>query len=1058
MPAPQAISELVERFGFHREAYMRGKKNEAELRQSFIDPFFRALGWDVDNNAGYSDSYRAVALEDPIRIGGQTKFIDYAFRIGGARRFLVEAKKPSVSIRDEAGPALQIRRYAWNAGLPLSILTDFEEFAVYDCSVPVGKTDTAATARTAYFTFEEYPDRWDWIASVFSEEAIKRGSFERYVRSKADRRGTATVDTALLADIEAWRMALAKNLAIRNPSLTPEELNLAVQLIIDRILFLRICEDRGIEPYGTLQDLLTGDRVYSRLIDLFYHADDRYNSGLFRFRPENGEAPDLLTPSLICDDSVLKPIMRRLYYPESPYEFSAVPSEILGRVYEQFLGKVIRLTAGHQAKVEEKPEVRKAGGVYYTPSFVVDYIVDATLGPLVAEKTPAEVKDLAILDPACGSGSFLLGAYQFLLDWHRDWYIEHLVPVVKEKGAASSEVRALLPPARTQAKGKGKSATAPALPIIKTGPGTSRVRSEWQLTTTERKRILTSCIYGVDIDPQAVEVTKLSLLLKVLENETDETVSAQRKLFAERALPSLDRNIRCGNSLIEPDIHDHAQDLSIEERRRIAAFDWPSEFPAVLQRGGFDAVIGNPPYVRQESLGEQKEYFKDHYAVFAGTADLYAYFIERGFSLLRLGGRFGFIVPNKWLRANWAGPLRRFMKGRRIEEVIDFGDLPIFSRHVETFPFILIAANATPAETFAATTVKTLDFADLATHIAGKQRTIRVADQEDGGWSLIEAGAAALLRRIRSRGIPLDEYVKGHIYYGIKTGLNKAFVIDKGTRDRLIEEDPGSAELIRPFLFGKDVKRYGIPSPEQYLIITRRGKDIRRYQAIEAHLQQFKKELTPKPPGWKGEKWPGRKPGTYKWFETQDAIDYIEEFDKPKFIFPDISLKPNFMFDQDGVWTCTNTCYFIVSDDRSLLGLLNSRLYGFLYQHILPVYRTGYLRFFRQYVEEIPIPVPDPKDTERVAVWNRIGALVGQRLELKRARETARSPQDLAFFKRELVALDARIDRAVYDLFGLTPDEIAIVEAPAETGAPATRIDGAAGGITVVESAPDIDI
>lgn len=1025
MPAPQAIIDLVERFGFHRDAYLQSRKNETELRRSFIDPFFRALGWDVDNSAGYSEAYKAVAHEDPIRIGGQTKFIDYAFRIGGQRRFLVEAKKPSVSIRDDPAPALQIRRYAWNAGLPLSILTDFEEFAVYDCTIPVGKNDTAATARTAYFTFEEYPERWDWIASIFSEEAIKRGSFERYVSSKTDRRGTATVDSALLADIEAWRLALARNLANRNPSLTSDELNLAVQLVIDRILFLRICEDRGIEPYGTLQRLLDGDGVYSRLLDLFYHADDRYNSGLFRFRPENGEAPDLLTPALACDDAILKPIVRRLYYPESPYEFSAVPSEILGRVYEQFLGKVIRLTAGHQARVEEKPEVRKAGGVYYTPSFVVDYIVDATLGPLLAGKAPAEVTDLAVIDPACGSGSFLLGAYQHLLDWHRDWYIEHLVPVIRGKGATSPEVRALLVPTPAP---RGRRAGAPALPIFQAGTGGSRVRSDWQLTTAERKRILTGHIYGVDLDPQAVEVTKLSLLLKVLEDETEETVTAQRKLFAERALPSLDRNIRCGNSLIGPDIHDHAPDLTIEERRGIAAFDWAHEFPTVMQRGGFAAVIGNPPYVRQESLGEQKEYFKDHFAVYAGTADLYAYFIERGFSLLRQDGRFGFIVPNKWLRANWAGPLRRFMKGRRVEEVIDFGDLPIFSRHVETFPFILIAANAPAAETFAATTVKTLDFADLATHIAGSQRTIRVADQEDSGWSLIEEGPAALLRKVRAGGIPLGDYVDRRIYLGIKTGLNKAFVIDVTTRNRLVAEDPKSAELIRPFLVGKDVKRYRISVKGQYLILIPKGWTKARsgpaknkwqwfqaeYPAVSSHLAPFAIEAEKR-----------QDKGDY-WWELR-ACDYLPAFDQPKIIMPDISLRPNFMFDPAGTWVCTNSCYFISSDDSTLLGLLNSRLYGFLYDHLLPVYRTGYLRFFRQYIEEIPIPVPDPNATKRMAAWNRIGALVDQRLDLKQARASARSPQDMDFFKRELVALDTRIDTAVYDLYGLTDEERRIV-------------------------------
>ena len=1024
MTPPQAIADLVERFGFHRDAYLQGRKNETELRRSFLDPFFRALGWDVDNSAGYSEAYKAVAHEDPIRIGGQTKFIDYAFRIGGQRRFLAEAKKPSVSIRDDPAPALQIRRYAWSAGLPLSILTDFEEFAVYDCTVPVGKNDTAATARTAYFTFDEYPDRWDWIASIFSEEAIKRGSFERYVGSKTDRRGTATVDTALLADIEAWRLALAKNLANRNPSLTSDELNLAVQLVIDRILFLRICEDRGIEPYGTLQKLLDGDRVYPRLLDLFYHADDRYNSGLFRFRPENGEAPDLLTPSLVCDDAILKPIVRRLYYPESPYEFSAVPSEILGRVYEQFLGKVIRLTAGHQAKVEEKPEVRKAGGVYYTPSFVVDYIVDATLGPLLAGKAPAEVTDLAVVDPACGSGSFLLGAYQYLLDWHRDWYIEHLVPVIKEKGATSPEVRALLVPANAPAK--GKKAGAQTLPIFQAGPGGSRVRSDWRLTTAERKRILTGCIYGVDLDPQAVEVTKLSLLLKVLEDETEETVDTQRRLFAERALPSLDRNIRCGNSLIGPDVHDHARDLSIEERRQISAFDWLHEFPAVMQRGGFDAVIGNPPYVRQEGLGAQKEYFKTHYAVYAGTADLYAYFIERGITLLRPGGRFAYIVANKWLRANYGGPLRRFLKEREIEEIVDFGDLRVF-QDATTYPCILRVVNAPAAETFEATEVETLDFADLATHLDGRRHAIRVNDLESGGWSLADGATTALLRKLRDSGMPLGEQVNGQIYRGILTGLNKAFIIDQATRDRLVAEDPRSLELIRPFLLGRDVKRYRIPVSDRFVIFTRRGVDLGQYPAIEAHLRQFKKELMPKPLDWKGESWPGRKPGPYKWYEIQDPVNYFEEFEKPKIIIPAIVQRASYTYDSDGYHSNDKTS-IIPTDDLFLLGLLNSRVADFFLHAIASTKQGGYYEYKPMYVSQIPIPRVNADDADRVAIRDRIGTLAGQMLDLQRNLADARTPQDRAFLEREIAGLDARIDTAVYDLYGLTDNDRQVIE------------------------------
>ena len=205
------------------------------------------------------------------------------------------------------------------------------------------------------------------------------------------------------------------------------DLNYAVQVTIDRIVFLRMCEDRGIEPYGQLREIVAGKNVYTGIMELFNRADKKYNSGLFHFLQEKGrsEPPDMLTPNLALDDQALKAIVKGLYYPESPYEFSVLPAEILGQVYEQFLGKVIRLTAGHRAVIEEKPEVKKAGGVYYTPAYIVDYIVGQTVGKLLEGKTPEDAARIKILDPACGSGSFLIGAYQYLINWHRDWYFDH---------------------------------------------------------------------------------------------------------------------------------------------------------------------------------------------------------------------------------------------------------------------------------------------------------------------------------------------------------------------------------------------------------------------------------------------------------------------------------------------------------------------------------------------------------------------------------------------------------------------------------------------------------
>ncbi|MEA1936374.1 MAG: DNA methyltransferase, partial [Thermodesulfobacteriota bacterium] len=625
MSAPEEIHELIERFDRNLDTYRSGRYNEAQVRQEFINPFFNALGWDVYNKQGYAEAYKDVIHEDAIKIGSATKAPDYCFRIGGTRKFFLEAKKPSVDIKKETHPAYQLRRYAWSAKLPLSILTDFEELAIYDCRIKPVKTDKPSKARTLYFTYNEYIERWDEIASIFSRESILKGSFDKYVESSRVKRGTAEVDTAFLEEIERWREILARNIALRNPGLSQRELNFAIQRTIDRIIFLRICEDRGIEDYGRFMILRNGSQVYRRLCQMFYQADDRYNSGLFHFRKEKDrpEPPDDLTLNLTIDDNVLKDVFRNLYYPDSPYEFSVLPADILGQVYERFLGKVIRLTPGHRAVVEEKSEVKKAGGVYYTPTYIVDYIVKQTVGKLIEGKKPGPrgaVSKLKILDPACGSGSFLIGAYQYLLDWHRDQYITD----DPEKWA------------------KGRK------PRLYQGPG-----GNWRLTTDERKRILLNNIYGVDIDSQAVEVTKLSLLLKVLEDENAETIGKQLALFQERALPDLGNNIKCGNSLIGPDFYEGQQTsfLDEEEMYRINIFDWETEFKEAMQAGGFDAVIGNPPYVRIQAMKEwaplEVEFYKKRYmAASKGNYDIYVVFVEKGLNLLNGRGRFGFILPH----------------------------------------------------------------------------------------------------------------------------------------------------------------------------------------------------------------------------------------------------------------------------------------------------------------------------------------------------------------------------------------------------------------------------
>ncbi len=1013
MTPPDLIHQLVQRFSEHRTAYRSGDYNEAQVRLEFIDPFFETLGWDMFNKQGYAEAYKDVIHEDAIKMGGATKAPDYAFRIGGTRKFFVEAKKPSVSVKDEISPAYQLRRYAWSASLPLSILTDFEEFSVYDCRSKPDKSDKAATGRVMYLTFKEYPEKWEDIASIFAREAILKGSFDKYAESAKGKHGTAEVDDAFLAEIERWRDLLAHNLALRNPALSQRELNYAVQMTIDRLIFLRICEDRGIEFYGQLQALTNGGEVYPRLCQLFAKADQRYNSGLFHFREEKSQAnsPDLLTMSLKIDDKPLKDILGNLYYPDSPYEFSVLPADILGQVYEQFLGKVIRLTSGHHAVVEDKPEVKKAGGVYYTPAYIVEYIVKNTVGKMVEGRKAGDkgVGDrgipIRVLDPACGSGSFLLGAYQYLLDWYRDAYVSEGA----EKWA------------------KGKKPT-----IYQSGTG------EWKLTTAERKRILLEHIYGVDIDPQAVEVTKLSLLLKVLEGESDQTLAHQLTFWQERALPDLGQNIKCGNSLIGSDFYQGKQAtfLDAEEQYRINAFDWEREFPEVFgmktlgvcdeyiaetpgvsKAGGFDVVIGNPPYVRQESISQFKSYFQKSYMVFSSTADLFVYFIERSLQLTSEGGLFSFIVSNKFIRAAYGEQLRRLIPAKAaIKQFLDFGDLPIFIG-ATVYPCIFVLqkereAYHRDANQIEVCNIHTLKFGNLDDYVSESSFTVDQKALIGGNWQLHPRDEQQILLKIAHIGKPLSKYCGCEPLFGVKTGLNEVFIVPDNKIDLITKGAQGERTIFLPYLRGRNVHRYRYEHTGDNLLFTDGITEV-SHPNVMTYLKANKSKLEARTDIIGTSK---------KWYELRPC-KYYNLLRKPKIIYACVAQKGSFVLDKEGTFV-DKTCYFIPSDDMYLLGLLNSQLLFYYFSHIAVQRRGGYFEYLTQYVTQLPIATHPSGSPEALAVSN----LVERMLSLHQQLAAAKTPNEKTHLQRQIEATDREIDRLVYELYGLTEEEIKIVE------------------------------
>jgi hypothetical protein len=955
MSAPEIVEKLVERFDLQRDVYTSPSYNETQVRIEFIDPMFKALGWDIDNEQGYAEQYKDVVHEDAINVSGVARAPDYCFRVGGVRKFFLEAKKPSFNLKDDPSPAYQLRRYAWSAKLSLSVLTDFEEFIVYDSRVRPVPTDKASTSRTLCLRYTDYIERWGDIAGLFSREAVLKGAFDKYAQSATKKRGTAEVDDAFLAEIESWRELLARNIALRNPDLSQRELNFAVQLTIDRIIFLRICEDRGTENYGRLQALVNGPRIYARLKEILREADDRYNSGLFYFNEERARAgsPDTLTPSLDVDDKVLKTIIQNLYYPDSPYEFSVLPADILGQVYERFLGSVIRLTKGHHAVVEQKPEVRKAGGVYYTPTYIVDYIVKHTVGKLLEDKTigpRGSASKIRILDPACGSGSFLLGAYQHLLDWHLAEYMKEPTKWSKGKNPAIYEHH----------------------------------RGGWRLTTSERKRILLNNIYGVDIDTQAVEVTKLSLLLKVLEGENAETIQKQYRLFHERALPDLDSNIKCGNSLIGPDYFVGRQQTLFddEESYRVNAFDWNAEFPEIMKAGGFDAVIGNPPYgmVSDET---EKEYHVRKYPVAEGRYDRYELFIARGVSLSRTRGMLGYIVPSPLLSNLYARKLREMILDTcAVAEITNFGINVFADPTVHTA--IIILSSGPVSEHIVRIRKQVMSPQDLEREYDYEIGQSDLGENENTTFDIfIDPGTNALIQKLRRSSSSLGDIC--FIRQCIKTGDDSIYVQSSNTH-------PGSPWV--PTLAGRSITRYATRDKSLYL----------------------------KHGPWLARNWKNR-----CFYET------------PKIAVRETGRRIIGTLDLENRYLLSSLYAIYCKEDNSVrklkyvLGVLNSLVATFYVKKIaLELTKGAFTKVRTNQLARFPVKISAADDSATRAAQDRMVGLVDRMLDLHTTLANAKTDHQKMVLQRQIDATDGEIDRLVYELYDLTEEEIAILEEAAK--------------------------
>lgn len=1033
------IRELVADFRANEKFYVSSEYQEQEARRDFIDKFWVALGWDVNHETQKNPFEQEVKVERREH-GFSQRRADYAFYFAPNFRdvkFYVEAKKPHGDLAT-ADNYFQTIRYGWSSSTPVAVLHNFQQFDILDCRYrPHIDTVLAQNVRKYHFSDYEDAEKFAEIYWIFSREAVAGGSIEKFAatlpkkRRKAVQRGLIgsadqPIDDSFLEDLDQFRDELARAFKNRNPNLDGEMLTELTQRTLDRLVFLRFLEDKHIEPQNRIAYF--GDKSGSAWQDFIAESrrlDGIYNGIVYK------EHSILDSPKFKLDDEVFSGICERLSHLNSPYDFNAIPIHILGSIYERFLGKVI-VTTDKRARLEEKPEVRKAGGVYYTPEYIVRYIVENTVGKLIAGKSPAQIAEMRFADIACGSGSFLLGIYDLLIRYHTRLYNEN--------------------------PGKAKKGD-----IVERDDG-------WHLSLQKKREILLNNIYGVDIDPQAVEVAQLSLYLKLLQDETPGSARNYQLEFHETLLPSLNKNIVCGNSLIGTDILS-GQLFATEEERKLNPMDFEQRFPHIFKagtgalretatpldlglpgvplhgafsykkkkmpkaapspvpefEGGFDAVVGNPPYVRIQGFPRlQLDYFSKHYSSARGNFDLYVNFIERGYKLLKKGGLLGQIVPNKFFKTDYGEGLRQLISANSVlDKVVDFGANQVFDATTYTcLLFLMNEVRRTFRYALSEANEKALTSSEFAEHA--------IATLTPSPWIFGDKRTNSVLNKISQRSVRLLD-LPAEISRGSSTGDDEIFVVD-GTGEGL---EPAT---LRIPLFASDFSRYQFHPSGKWQVIfpykVQNGESEliaesefrKKYPKAYNHLHSRKADLLKRKQfsEWFGYSAPRNLPVHDR---AQICVPLLADRGLFSLIPPNVRRKLSPM--ASGGFTVALSDSVNVKPEY-VLGLLNSKLLFWRLRQMSNLFRGGWITCTKQYFGELPIHQIDFSIPEEKAKHDRMVELVEQMVSAQKQLAAAQSDKDKDFYTNRCDGLDRQIDALVYDLYGLTADEIKIVDGTAK--------------------------
>lgn len=941
------VQVLVNTFQQNNKHYMSPGYGETEARNDFIDEFFIALGWDVRHKEQTNPYEQEVKIERSQKQQNESarKRADYAFFIApnfNEEVFFCEAKKPSVLIENSPQHYFQTIKYGWNSGCPICVLTDFEELVVIDCRQKPN-IKFALNGNHKKFSYKDYleKEKFGEIYWLFSREAVVNNSLQKYanklpkpkgkiIQKALFKGGYKPVDEDILEELDSIRENIANAFKKANENLNSEQLTEATQRTVDRLVFIRFLEDKFIET----EEHVSEWKSWANFISDCRKLDAKYNGVVFKkhFIDE---------PHFIgADETLFLDICSDISNLNSPYDFNYIPIHILGSIYERFLGNVVVATA-KRVKIEPKPEVRKAGGVYYTPKYIVDYIVKNTVGKIIDGLTPKQIAEKRFADIACGSGSFLIGVYDCLLDYHKKYYLDKL------KGKTEIDKR-------NEDFGNAE---------YKDG--------HWVLTLKLKQDILLNNIYGVDIDAQAVEVTQLSLFLKMLEEENVSSTTAKQGALFSKVLPDLSKNIICGNSLIGFDIM-NGQLFEDDELKKLNPMDYETAFAAIMRNGGFDAVVGNPPYLSTKGIDEiSKKYYSKKYKTAKGQFDLYGLFLEKCISCLIQNGHNGYITSNTFLSNKDFKTLRLLLlKETKIIELINFGETVFKDANLDV-SIIIYKKNNSQSDNKIKIIQSDIDF------FSDKFYFIEQAlfENEKNNYEFqinVKETDASLLNKLFQHKNSLIDFVE--LPRGIELG---------GNSDKIIKQPKANYEKL---LVGKNINKYEI---------------------------QFA--------------------NTFIKFENDKSVFKEKEiFVKEKILIQrirNLSLKNRIVatLDSEG-YLAMNTLRFAIAKEeycnlKTILGILNSKLVNYLFL------KTFFNKDIYAYqLERIPIPFDAEKKSFAKNELTQLASLVTQMLESKKQLAAAVTDSDKNFLQNKCNSIDNQIDKLVYALYGLTEDEIKIIE------------------------------